>query len=395
MKKRLLYHEIIKHIQHKNALVITGMRQVGKTFLMRQIFEELKENKLWFDLENPLEVKLFEDVDYENIYKKIILQSPLGEKSRLFLFIDEIQNFPDITKIIKYFIDHYNVKFVVTGSSCFYLRNLFPESLSGRKFLYQLDPLSFFEYLYFKDALTEEQVITGASLDFTNKLSLEEFKKREAFYEDYVLNGGLPEVVLTQDQETKSMVLKNIFASFFEKDIRMLSDYKDVRELRDLMILLVPRVSSVLQVKSLASDLGIDRTKVYSYLEYLVGAFIIKLVPKFTSNVDRSVAGGKKCYFTDNGILRTLGYVNEGQILENALHSQLSRRGEISFYNPRNISEVDFVLDKKIALEAKLQGDTRDVDKLEYYRAKLSLTKAFVVSKKYSRADGVIFASQV
>ena len=59
MKKRLLYHEIEKYLSHKNALLITGMRQVGKTTLMRQLFNELKtDNKLWFDFDNPLEYKL-------------------------------------------------------------------------------------------------------------------------------------------------------------------------------------------------------------------------------------------------------------------------------------------------------------------------------------------------
>ena len=64
MKKRLLYYQLIKQIEHKNALVITGMRQVGKTTLMRQIFDELPKDKakLWFDFENPFDQKIFEDI---------------------------------------------------------------------------------------------------------------------------------------------------------------------------------------------------------------------------------------------------------------------------------------------------------------------------------------------
>src|SRR3989344_1870242 len=156
MKKRLLYYELIKYINHKNALLITGMRQVGKTTLMRQVFEDVGEPKLWFDFDNPLHQKVFEDEDYKVIYKRL---TDMGKKAgKLSVFIDEIQNFPEITRVIKYLIDHNDVKFYLTGSSSFYLKNLFPESLSGRKFLYELPPLSFREYLYFKNVVSLKEV---------------------------------------------------------------------------------------------------------------------------------------------------------------------------------------------------------------------------------------------
>jgi len=55
MLKRFIFQKISKYINHKNALIITGMRQVGKTTLLRQLFAVIKEPKLWFDLENPLD----------------------------------------------------------------------------------------------------------------------------------------------------------------------------------------------------------------------------------------------------------------------------------------------------------------------------------------------------
>src|SRR3990170_990913 len=101
MKKRLLYYELIKYLNHKNALLITGMRQVGKTTLMRQVFKEVKEPKLWFDFDNPLDQKVFEDEDYKVIYKRLVdmgekTDLPAGKTGNLSVFIDEIQNFPGI-----------------------------------------------------------------------------------------------------------------------------------------------------------------------------------------------------------------------------------------------------------------------------------------------------------
>src|SRR3989338_6649995 len=108
MKKRLLFDEIMKYISHKNALIITGMRQVGKTTLMKQIFDELPNvPKLWFDFDNPLDHNIFEDIEYRNINQRLWSQASSSRKGqRLYVFIDEIQNFPPITKVIKYLIDH-------------------------------------------------------------------------------------------------------------------------------------------------------------------------------------------------------------------------------------------------------------------------------------------------
>ena len=349
MKKRLLFYELIKHIKHKNALLITGMRQVGKTTLMRQVYDEVEEPKIWFDFDNPLDQKVFEDIDYNAVFQRIQNMSSAGTR-KLSVFIDEIQNYPDITRIVKYLMDHYGVKFYVTGSSSFYLKNLFPESLSGRKFLYELPPLRFQEYLYFRDKVSLEETQLYSLSHAYNKNTVFNYKKFQTDYEQYLQYGGFPEVVTTHDTNTKLLVLKNIFASFFEKDIKILSDYTDIRELRDLILLLVPRVGSMLDVTRVASELSIDRVKVYRFLEFLQGTFFIRLLPRFTKSVDRAVAGGKKVYFTDNGLLNSIGQVNESQLFENAVVNQLSRYGTVSFYNRRNTAEIDSIVDNKTTI---------------------------------------------
>ncbi len=390
MKYRLLFYELQKYIEHKNALVITGMRQVGKTTLMRQLFEDIGDKpKLWFDFENPLDQIMFEDIEYNNIYKR--LEDKVSSKgNRLYVFIDEIQNLPEITKVIKYLIDHYNVKFIVTGSSSYYLKNLFPESLSGRKFLYVLPPLTFKEYLYFKDIINLEEAHSNKIHDVLHKTDILLFKKYEVAYEQYLEYGGFPEVVLTQDNQTKNLVLRNIFASFFEKDIKLLSDYADIRQLRDLILLLVPRVGSMIDISKIAVELNVDRPKVYSFLEFLQGTFMIKLLPKFSHNIDRSVAGGKKIYFTDTGLLQAIGKVNEGQLLENAVINQLSIYGELSFYNKRNTAKIDIILNKEIAFEVKLSGTRNDLKKLKELALDLKIEKYYVLSKKFTDEKCII-----
>ena len=220
MKKRLLFSRLSQNLKGKEALVITGMRQVGKTTLMRQVFDTVNsDTKLWFDFDNPLEQKTFEDIDYRNIYSRL-KQMVNQSAERIYVFIDEIQNFPEITKIIKYLIDHYSVKFVVTGSSNYYLKNLFPESLSGRKFLYELSPLNFKEYLFFKDKISQEEANKTTIREMLKPVDIIRYKKFEQDYQDYLQFGGFPEVVVTTNFDGRKQILKNIFSSFFEKEDR-------------------------------------------------------------------------------------------------------------------------------------------------------------------------------
>jgi len=388
MKKRYLFDELSKYLNHKNALVITGMRQVGKTTLMKQLYEQVNEPKLWYDFENPLNLMHFENVNYDAVYELLKNEAAAGNK-RLYVFIDEIQNFPDITKIIKYLIDRYNVKFVVTGSSNYYLKNLFPESLSGRKFLFVLRPLGFNEYLFFNDKIDKPAQVS--SINFKSSYSYLEYKKCETDYHFYLEYGGFPEVVTTADPDTKKLILKNIFASFFEKDIKVLSDIKDIRELRDLILLLVPRTGNILDVTKLSNELGVNRVKIYSYLELLQGLFFIKLIPKFSKSIDRTIAGGRKVYFTDTGLLNIIGRINDGQLFENAIANQLSNYGELSYYNKRNTTEIDFILNKEVAFEVKLKSSLNDLRRLEKNAADLDLKNYYLVSKSYSETERALF----
>jgi len=389
MQKRFLYHKIVKYLEHKNALIITGMRQVGKTTLMQQIFAEINYPKLWFDFDNPLDLLHFENINYDAIYENLKSAANI-QNERLFVFIDEIQNFPEITKIIKFLIDKYKVKFIVSGSSNFYLKNLFPESLSGRKFLFILHPLSFSEYLLFNQkANLRNEENNFDNLTFRN--SLIEYKKYEKEYNDFIEFGGFPEVVTTNDIATKKQIIKNIFSSFFEKDLRILSDLKDIRELRDLILLLVPRIGNLLDVTKISNELKINRVKLYNYLELLQGVFFLNLIPKYSKSIDRSVAGGRKVYFADTGLLNVIGKVNEGQLFENAIANQLKNYGELSFYNKRNSSEIDFILNKEISLEVKLTATNKDLEKLSKISKSLGIKKYHIISKNYSETEGTIF----
>ena len=390
MLNRELFYTIRPQLYHKNAILITGMRQVGKTTLMRQLHDIFEGKRLWFDLDNPLDQMVFEKVDYNSIYRNLADMSGVGNDERLLVCIDEIQNMPEITKIIKYLIDHYGVKFILTGSSNYYLRNLFPESLSGRKFLYVLPVLNYREFLFFNNRISENQLTQTIDDAIRTKPTADVLKTKD-YYGEYLEFGGFPEVVLTTDKATKRLILKNIFASFFEKDIKVFTELRDVRELRDLILLLAPRNGNMLDISKLASELSINRVKLYNYLEFLEGIFFLKLLPKFSQSIDRSVAGGKKVYFSDTGILNLLGRVTEGQLLETAIANQLAYYGELTFYNKRNKSEIDFILNKEIAFEVKNRALESDAKKLQNLAKEIGIEKNYLISNTVSGIDNIVY----
>jgi predicted AAA+ superfamily ATPase len=390
MFKRAIYNNISQQLRHKNAIVITGMRQVGKTTLMKQLAGEWDGKKLWYDFDNPLDMLIFENISFQSIHEELRREAHAGVEERFLVCIDEIQNFPGITKVIKYLIDHYGTKFIVTGSSNYYLRNLFPESLSGRKFLFVLHPLSYREYLHFNGCLSEKELEPDPDEAFATH-SKAQVVKRGALYEEYLEFGGFPEVTATSDHATKRLILRNIFVSFFEKDIKVFNELKDVRELRDLILLLGPRNGNMLDVSRLASEMGINRVKAYSYLEFLEGTFFLRLIPKYSKSADRRVAGGKKVYFSDTGILNMVAKVTPGQLLETAVANQLQPYGDLSFYNRRNTAEIDFILNNSVAVEVKQKAIAADVTRLAKISGQMNLSRHYVASKTAVEPENIIY----
>jgi len=343
-------------------------------------------------MENPLDQKIFEEEDYNNIWANL-KSFGLDNKTRAFIFLDEIQADPEIVKVVKYLYDHYNVKFFLTGSSSFYLKNLFPESLSGRKIIFELFPLDFEEFLLFRDykkVFYEKFKEKGKN---KNKIDFEKSKK---FYEEYLEFGGFPQIVLAENTEKKKELLLDVFKSYFEKDVQGLSDFKEINKFRDLLLLLLKRIGTKLDITKLSSELGVSRETIYSYISFLEKTYFINLISPFTKSIDREVGGTKKIYICDNGIGRYIGKCADGNLLENAVFNNLRNYGEIKYYEKRSGGEIDFILsEKSMALEVKNKGDEKDYSRLKRISESLKLKEFYVVSKEFIDKRGFVLASDI
>ncbi len=172
---RTIFQEIKHYLSSPEAIILTGMRRTGKTTLLNLIQGEIpSENKLFLDLENPLNRKYFEEENYEKIRASFEFLG-LDFNARTYIFLDEIQHVKNLPSIVKYFIDHYKAKFFLTGSASFYLKNLFTESLAGRKIIFELFPLTFREFLIFKKAnfkMPDIPAIICTQQDWLSKLTI-------------------------------------------------------------------------------------------------------------------------------------------------------------------------------------------------------------------------------
>lgn len=379
-------------LDKKEATVITGMRRVGKTTLLNHLFDQISsQNKAIFDLENPLHRRIFEEEDYDVIWNNLA-QYGLSNKEKTYLLIDEIQNLPEISTAVKYLYDHFDVKFILTGSSSYYLKNLFPESLSGRKIVFEVYPLTFSEFLRFK---TKEKPYLSEFKDKAQKKNRISYELYQIYYNEYIEFGGFPSVVLEENQERKRALLTEIFTSYFEKDAKNLADFKDMAKLRDLILLLIPRVGQRLEIAKLATSLSLSRETVYNYLYFLEQTYFIALLPKFSGSIDRQAAGGKKLFVCDSGIANVLGKISMGQLFEQSVFQNLRSDHKLHFYSKEGKSEIDFIVDEKEALEVKLTASLQDIEYLRRRVETLNLEGAYIVSLEFSNEPSVILATDL
>lgn len=375
---RSSYESLIQHLQQKQITVITGMRRVGKSTAVHYLLEKVgHNNKIYFDCERVEIRVLFRRPDYESIIEELQL-SGLNFSAPCVIAIDEIQLVESLPSFIKYVYDTYKVKFIVTGSSSYYMRNQFSESLAGRKKIFEVYPLSFSEFLYFKKKTVNNQEKYAWQL--YNKSWYNRFKK---LYEEYIRFGGFPEVVLQMKIKNKEDLLHDIINSYVELDVKLLADFSVSEALYKLVKLLAARVGSKVDYSKLASVTGINRQKITSYIQLLEHTYLIYLVRPFTRNIDKEISQQPKLYFADTGILNMLAgnQISGGQIFENCIAAQLKPLGELQYFQKKTGQEIDFIFDGKSAIEVKETAIKQDEQVLRQRATSIKIKNQVLISR--------------
>lgn len=324
MFARTIEKRIREKINSGKAIVIVGARQVGKTTLIKKILDGL--NYLFLDADDPTIRSLLSNPNTEQL-RTIIAHNKI-------VFLDEAQRIPGIGLTLKIITDQFkDVQLFVSGSSSFDLGNECNEPLTGRKWEYEMFPITWEEY----------EARIG-------------FLKSEQQLENRLLFGFYPEVINNQGNEKET--LKNLVNSYLYRDILAFSDIRKPEVLEKLLQTLALQMGNEVNYNELSQIVGINKITVQKYIEILEKGYIVFRLHSFSRNLRDEIKQNRKIFFYDNGIRNMiLGNFNpldlridKGPLWENFLVSERLKQNiykdtfsKMYFWRTKQQQEIDFV----------------------------------------------------
>ena len=373
--ERKIHQALREHLDRKQITVITGMRRTGKTTLVKELLKEVPDNKIYLDLERLSNRDVFAERNYDNIIETLSSKG-IDFSKKAYIALDEIQLMRDIPSVLKYLYDHYDIKFIISGSSSYYLKGLFNESMAGRKKIFEVFPLDFGEFLSFKGVERPAKDFKG--LEF----SKHEYADLGKYYEEYIRFGGFPEVALAKSDAEKKDIVSDILSSYVNVDVKSLADFKDERNVYNLMKILAGRIGTKLDYSKISRLSSLSIPTVMSYINFFEKTYLIFRLPVHAKHPDKEIVKAQKLYFCDNGIANLLHRQSSGAMFENAVFSQLRHKGGLRYYSLKSGREIDFVVDGSLGLEVKESPDPHDLMPLKELSKSAGLKKYRLVGRK-------------
>ena len=269
MIDRTLTKSIKKRLNKRKIIILFGARQVGKTTLIKNIFQKT-DNTLWLSGDEPDVQTILENIS------AVRLKHIFGKNK--YVVLDEAQRIKDIGLKLKLIADQLpDVQVIATGSSAFDLANQVNEPLTGRKWEYRMYPLSFAEMTAHHGLLTEKRLLPQR-----------------------LVYGYYPEVVSSPGSEKE--ILKLLTDSYLYKDVLMWEQIKKPEKLVKLLQALAFQIGSQVSHVELGQTCGLDGKTVERYLTLLEQCFVIFRLGSFSRNLRNELKNSKKVYFYDNGL---------------------------------------------------------------------------------------------
>lgn len=345
--RRKLYLELLKWLQKKQILAITGLRRVGKTTLMKQLIPGL-EKACFFSFDEE-ETQTKETLVF-------VIDFFLSNLKAKYVFLDEIHYVRGWQGVLKRYYDTKNVKFIVSGSESLDLAKA-KESLAGRIITFKLDVLNFREYLELKG----KNIITGVSEEIYEKMLPEkEFFEQE--FLNYIYGGAFPEIVNEINEEIiRKYINELVVKKIIYRDIPRIFEIKRKDLLFALLQYICDNSANLFEIKKLCNTFNADYETIINYLFYLEKSFLIKISEVYSRSMAKRMRRNKKIYVIHPCIaFAALNYKKE-MIIEKILGQYVeSLFGSKFFWLDKHKNEVDVVIDGK-PVEVKYRSNiTKD-----------------------------------
>jgi uncharacterized protein len=371
--KRKLEGTILTYLEKREILAIVGPRQAGKTTLLKKVQSSLKDS-VFLSFEDRDDLGLFEQ-DIKGFAKKYFEYK--------YVFIDEFQYSKHGGKRLKYLYDAYpDVKIIISGSSAIDLTVQAIKFLVGRVFVFNLYQLDFEEYLCFKnEELLKLYKKCKNEFDIKkgkiNPIGIDDSDcdKLNGVLEEFIIWGGYPRVALADNEEEKKVILKNIYNTYFLRDIRDVLGLTDDFRLSKLINLLAVQIGQLISYNELGSVAEYDYLTLKKYLNLLEKTFICGSVRPYFANRKKEITKNPKIYFFDIGLRNhSIGDFSDladrsdgGFLRENFIFNQLVKQDMlVNFWRTKQKEEVDFVVEinsKKIPIESKTNFSGKEIPK--------------------------------
>lgn len=312
--------------------VLIGIRRSGKSVILKQIIDELKENNVD---DNHIIYINFEDYDYEEYTDPKKLNNYVKERiiddKKYYIFFDEIQNVDKWEKVVNSLRATKNTSIFITGSNSDLLSSDLATHISGRYVSFKITPFTFYEVCKL--------------LNITDNRDIEDA------FNDYIKWGGMPQRFMQKDDISRKTYLNDIYDSIIIKDIVKRFNIKDIDLLNRIVTYILTTPSQVFSPDSLKKYMQSDSRNVsletlYNYLDYITRANLISKAERYDVRGKRILTGKYKYYLTDLGFTNILSEGKKEQIgayLENIVYNELIARGYNVNIGTLENGEIDFI----------------------------------------------------
>ncbi len=409
--KRDILPRIIEWIPKKEAIILIGARQVGKTSLLYLIIQHLikkmdvsESDIFYLDLEKLENLEMLNS-GIDNLISFISEQSSGSGKK--YIFIDEIQYLDNPSNLLKILVDHHSerIKAFASGSSALTIKKKFTDSLAGRKITFEIYSLNFKEYLVFKGEDSLKMLLEKyADLRNSKALSSISHDKLLKFYLEYSLFGGYPAVVLLSGYSEKKKFLEEIYVSYVRKDINAIFSMENITAFNKLVKFLALNTGNLINAQEISKEVGIARQTVEKYFAILENTYICRFVTPYFTNKKKEIIKMPKVYFYDTGLRNRIindfrnveDRTDAGALIENAVFKNLIKRVEnkesIKFWRLKYGVEVDFIIDEEevIPFEVKMKKTDNIPAGMASFLNVYNVKEAFICNKETVAKTGKI-----